>query len=303
MQKDEAITVHDVAVIGAGPAGCAAAVQCERLGLDIVLLDTLGKAGGLVREARLLENYPGLEKPVTGPEFALRLASIISANDLEVQRFHAHSIEITGNTFLLSGDDEFVRSRAVIIAVGTVPKKFGIRVDGITRIHRSVIELMHNPPERAVIIGSGEAAVDYALNLSDSGVSVTILARGSRLKVTGVLLEKIGTSGSVKILYNTVPVSAFQANGVVNLEVESSGGKVVLQTDSVLAAVGREPLLPYISNDFVHDAGCVRTSIPGLYLAGDASLGSLGQTAIASGQGVQAAVYVFGLIKAERGKL
>jgi len=71
----------------------------------------------------------------------------------------------------------------------------------------------------------------------------------------------------------------------------------------VLAAVGREPLLPDILNNLDHSAGYIKTSISGLYFAGDASLGSPGQAAIASGQGIQAAVYAFELLKTERGNL
>lgn len=294
--------MHDVTIIGSGPAGCAAAVQCRRLGLDVILLDSLGVAGGLIREARLIENYPGLEKPLAGPAFASRLISIISANNLKIQCFYADSIVKNDDIFEVSGNDECIRSRSVIVAVGTVPKDFSIKVKGDVKIHRSVLELIRQPPKRTVIIGGGEAALDYALNLSDSGSSVSVLVRGSRLRAAGKLRDEIERRSVVKILYNTVPVSASGSEGIIHLEAESSGMKVILEADAVLAAVGREPRLPRIMNDFVHDRGNVRTSIHGLYISGDASLGSLGQAAIASGQGVQAALYAFEFLKAGNGK-
>lgn len=278
------------------------AVQCRRLGLDVVLVDRLGKAGGLIREARLIENFPGLEKPVAGPEFAGRLVSIVSANDLEVQRFHADSIVKNDNIFEISGSDERIRSRSVVVAVGTVPKEFSIKVNGAVTIHRSVLELKHNPPEKTVIIGGGEAALDYALNLSDSGSSVSVLVRSSGFRSTGNLRKEIEERSAVKILYNTVPVSVSGSDGIIHLEAESSGRKMNLKTDAVLAAVGREPGLPQIRNDLIHDRGDVRTSIPGLYIAGDASLGSLGQAAIASGQGIQAAIFTNELLRTGSGK-
>lgn len=294
--------MHDVTVIGAGPAGCAAAVQCRRLGLDAILVDARGKAGGLVREARLIENYPGLEKPLAGPAFAGRLVSIISAHDLQIRCFHADSIVKNDKIFEVSGNDERIRSRSVIVAVGTVPKDFNIRVRGDVKIHRSVLELIRQPPKRTLIIGGGEAALDYALNLSDSGSSVSVLVRGSRLRAAGKLRDKIERHSVVKILYNTVPVSASDSEGIIHLEAESSGSKIILKAGAVLAAVGREPRLPRIMNDLVHDRGNVRTSIHGLYISGDASLGSLGQAAIASGQGIQAALYAFEFLKAGNGK-
>ncbi len=294
--------MHDVTVIGAGPAGCAAAVQCRRLGLNVILVDTSGKAGGLVREARLIENYPGLEKPLAGPVFANRLISFVSAHDLQIRCFHADSIVLSEGVFEISGTGETIRSRLVIVTVGTVPKDFSIKINGDVIIHRSVLELKQKPPKRTVIVGGGEAALDYALNLSDAGSSVSVLVRSSRLKATGDLRKEIKRRSAVKILYNTVPVTASSSEGIIHLEVESSGRRISLETDAVLAAVGREPRLPRITNDFVHDRGNVRTSIQGLYISGDASLGSLGQAAIASGQGIQAALYALEFLKAGKGE-
>lgn len=186
----------------------------------------------------------------------------------------------------------------MIVATGTVPKGFSIEVSGNAKIHRSVLELKRKPPKRTIIVGSGEAALDYSLNLSDSGSTVSILARGSSLRAAGDLRKEIEKRSIVQILYNTVPVKVSGSKGIIHLEARTSGTKILLEADAVLAAVGREARLPQIMNDFVHDRGNVETSIPGLYLSGDASMGSLGQTAIASGQGVQAAACVYELLKA-----
>jgi thioredoxin reductase (NADPH) len=186
--------------------------------------------------------------------------------------------------------------------VGTVPKEFSIEVNGTVTVHRSILELKHDPPDRTVIVGGGEAALDYALNLSDSGSTVSVLVRSSRLRATGNLRMEIEKRSEVKILYNTVPLSASRSDGTIHLKAESSGRKMILKTDAVLAAVGREPRLPGMVNDFIHKRGNVRTSIPGLYIAGDASLGSLGQAAIASGQGIQAAICANELLRKGSGK-
>ncbi len=188
------------------------------------------------------------------------------------------------------------------IAVGTVPKEFSIEAGGDVTIHRSILELTRQPPERTIIVGGGEAAADYALNLSDRGSFVSVLVRGSRLRASGKLRDEIEKHEAVKIIYNTVPVSASSLEGITRLEVESSGRKMFPEADAVLAAVGREPRLPRIADGFDHDRGNVRTSIHGLYISGDASLGSLGQAAIASGQGTLAALYTFEFLKAGSSK-
>lgn len=177
-----------------------------------------------------------------------------------------------------------------------------MQVNGAVTIHRSILELKHKPPERVIIVGGGEAALDYALNLSDSASSVSVLVRSSKLRATGNLRKEIEKRSTVKILYNTVQVSVSRSDEIIHLETESSGRKKILETDAVLAAVGRVPRLPGLMNDFNHDRGNVRTSIPGLYIAGDASLGSLGQAAIASGQGIQAAICANELLRTGSGR-
>lgn len=185
----------------------------------------------------------------------------------------------------------------MIIATGTVPKEFSVEVNGAAEIHRSVLDLKHRPPERTVIVGGGEAALDYALNLSDSGSSISILVRSSHLKVTGKLRDEAECRSGVVILYNTVPLSVSRLDGIIRIEAESSGRIITLESDAVLAAVGREPRLPRILDDFIHDRGNVKTSMPGLFLVGDASLGSLGQAGIAVGQGIMAAALAVNHLK------
>jgi thioredoxin reductase (NADPH) len=261
-------------------------------------VDSTGKAGGLIREARLIENYPGLEVPLSGEAFAEKLISFLSLNDLEVERFHADSIAGSEGKFETSGCTGSILSRSVIIAAGTVAKEFHLRTEDASVIHRSIHDLKADTPERVLIIGGGEAALDYALNLSDSGSSVRILVRGQRLKASGRLRDRVVTHRRIEILYNTVPVAVTGADRNFHLEARSPEGGIILKADAVLAAVGREPQLPHLMNGFSHEIGGISTSIRGLYLVGDASLGSLGQAGIAVGQGIQAAVSAKALLKA-----
>jgi len=289
--------------MGAGPAGCPAVFQCRRLGLNVILIDSLGIAGGLVGEARLIENCPGLEKPLSGPAFAQRLISFISRHNIEVKCFHADSIKRSDSIFSISGNGGNINSRTVIAAVGTEPEEFSIPLIGDVSIHRSILGLKKHHPESAVIIGGGEAALDYALNLCDSGSKVWILVRDSRLKTAGELKLKAECRREIKILYNTAAVSASRSNEIILLEAESSGKVITLKTDAVLAAVGRKSRMPELMIDFDPGRGSINTSIPGLFVAGDASLGSLGQAGIASGQGIQAAVFANNIIQTGSGKL
>lgn len=282
----------DVTIIGAGPAGCAAAVQCRRLGLDVLLMDTVGRAGGLVREARNIENYPGLEKPVTGNEFADRLSSHLSGFGIEVVRLHADDIKKVDNGFKTYSPDGEFRSGAVIVATGTVPKDFELPGDASKEILRSILDLPSPVPDRTIVIGGGEAALDYALNLSDSGSRVDIVVRASSLKAAARLKEDVASHENIRILYNTVPLSLVSSGNGLLIELLTEGNRERTDAGAVLAAIGRKQHMCRMPDELKHEPGALRTSIPGLYIVGDASLGSMGQTGIAVGHGLQAAGFV-----------
>ncbi|OPL17593.1 MAG: hypothetical protein AVO35_09180 [Candidatus Aegiribacteria sp. MLS_C] len=291
-------SVHDLAVIGAGPAGCGAAVQCRRMGFSVALLDRTGRPGGLVREARLLENYPGLPAPVSGPDFCACLETMLAGHDIEVLEFDVRSVSLRDGLFRSSGSRSGIASRALVLAVGTEPVDYRLKAgDGVV-LHRSLPELKDLGPSDAVIIGGGEAALDYALNLSDSGTRVRILVRGPGTRAGGRLLEEVVSRRSIEVLFDTLPVEAVaDAQGGCRLTVLSGGVRSVIRTDAILAAVGRRPVLPAL--DFRPDLvpGTVQTPVNGLFAAGDACMGSLGQASSAAGQGVTAGMLACAFLK------
>ncbi|MBD3277483.1 MAG: NAD(P)-binding protein [Candidatus Aegiribacteria sp.] len=283
------MSCREVVVIGAGPAGCAAAVQCSRLGLDCAVLDVSGVAGGLIREARLVENYPGLLEPLTGKVFAERLSLFLSRNSLKVRNFNAGRIRLQEEVLLVEGSGGKLQARAVIVATGTAPVGFRPKRGGSSLIRRSITGIDRKNTTDAAVVGGGESALDYALNLADSGSRVKVLVRGSELRARGRLIEMADESDSVEIMYNTTLIAAEEMKGRILLRCLSKGKPIELETDAVLASVGRKPSLPELPEGLVHRGGEVSTSIPGLYIAGDAAMGSLGQAVAAAGQGITAA--------------
>ena len=286
----------DVTVIGAGPAGCAAAVQCRRLGLDVRLLDTTGRAGGLIREARLIENYPGLSA-IPGSQFAEKLCSHISGFGIELLEYHADSIVRINDGFKITSNQRMIISASVIVATGTVPADYSIPGNASSRLFRSILDVREQVPSNTIVIGGGEAALDYALSLSDAGSNVNILVRNSCLRAAGKLKDEVETRSGIRILYNTEPVSIISSGSDLLVRYCSDGNNGEYLAGAVLAATGRKPKLPVMPDEMKHESGSVITTIPGLYIIGDASLGNLGQAAIAAGHGLQAAAHSLHYIK------
>ncbi len=276
----------DVAVIGAGPAGCSAAVQCRRLGLTVLLIDKTGKAGGLTKEAWRIENYPGLEKPLTGLEFTNRLRQFISDFDIGVTPLHVEQIKSDKSGFLLSSGKENILCRAVVIATGTISQQ-----SNLSNVLYSVREVIGSSPESAIVIGGGEAAFDYALSLSGINCEVTLAIRSETPGCTGKLIDYVNARENISVLYNTRVESVERDENDYRIVLTNSDGKRRVSTDAVLVAIGRKSVLPDLSGAILIPGSTI-TSFPSMFICGDACLGGLGQIGIAVGQGIETAGHV-----------
>jgi thioredoxin reductase (NADPH) len=293
----------DVAIVGAGPAGCAAAVQCVRLGLSVVLVDRTGAAGGLVRNAWRIENEPGTGGPLSGPDYAARLQAHVAAYDLRVVAGTVSRVTDDDGSFRLEGEGIAVDAGAVIVATGTQPVRAGIPGEADLagrRLFYEVADALPLEPRSGLVIGGGEAAFDYALTLAGQGSDVTLLVRGESHRANARLAEAVAQEPAITVRYRTEGVLLLGSGAGMEAAVRGPGGLEKVAADVVLVAVGRLPVLPEVAAQSTDPAGddaafdgaegaSVLTSTPGLYIAGDARLGSLGQVGIAVGDGLECA--------------
>lgn len=273
----------ELVVVGAGPAGCAAAVQCRRLGVTPLLLDEMGIAGGLLANAHRIENYPGLV-PMDGPAFVERLAAHLVRFRLEIERGRVRALRPLAEGLLIETDCGEIASGAVILAVGTHPRALDLPGDEQARIFHEVRPLLvaHPEPRRILVIGGGEAACDYALSLAAAGAQVRILVRGSRLRARGRLAQRIAEQEQIVISYGAVAQEIH--SGIV---LALADGSRTEEAEALLVAIGRRsaapPLLP-------------EGPAAGIFVVGDARSGALGQAGIAIGDGLAAAAAAVDLL-------
>lgn len=282
------------AVIGAGPAGIAAAIQLKRCGIEPLLLER-NEAGGLLRNAALVENYPGFPGGIGGRELAELFTIQLAAAGVEITAGEVRNLEYDGNTFLIETPEETYAAESVVIASGTKPKRAeGIMIEGKIRgrVLTEVVPLYGAHESKIVIIGAGDAAFDYACSLSRTN-EVTILGRSERPRCIPVLRERCGANPSVSWMPG-VAVSALRACGaVVELDYSTlnDGSNLTMQADYVILAVGREPSLDFLAGD-VKERLDEFARARKLLLAGDVGNGRMRQTAISVGDGVRAAMEI-----------
>lgn len=283
----------DTVIIGAGPAGCAAAVQCTRLGLSVVLLDETGEPGGLVRNAFRVENFPCSE-PVSGQVLAHRLAKQLEFFGITIRKRLVDSVRGVKKGFLTEGGFPSIESSTVITATGTAPLDAGIEGERTERgIFYCPVEIPDPFPASIAIVGGGEAAWDYALTCAERGADTVLHVRSGSPAVTGRLLDMVEGNDRVRILYDTVVEKISRRNGGLVLQTIHPDGSGETSFGAVLIAVGRKSRIPQMMNGFRIESVCADSCVDGVFMAGDVCLGVLGQACSAAGQGLTAAGKAF----------
>lgn len=290
-----------IAIVGAGPSVCAAAIQCARLGIMPLLVDRTGKAGGLVTNAFSVENYPGLAKSIAGPLLAKRFRKNVKDFGIGTVLADIHHIEPMKRSFVLHAEKELFKAQAVILAVGTVPLQIGLPLE--SKVHQTTIfcevrDLLKEipKPKKVAIVGGGEAACDYALTLADTGADVLLVVRGHELKANQRLMSWVHKSKSIRVLLRHCCTAIKHGNRLhitlqpTDANTQKAANPKNISADALLVATGRKSAAPPLLSKFCRATSLQRLSIPGLYVVGDAKRDKLGQVGMAVGDGLEAAV-------------
>ncbi len=290
------MTTENVTIIGAGPAGIATAIQLKRWGIDPVLLEK-SHIGGLLVNANLVENYPGFPHGISGWELARLFESQIAAIGVTVTFKEVLELDYDKNFIIKTPDEEFT-SKIVVIASGTSPKMFDgyeIPDNAADRIFYEVHSLTSLSNKKIAIVGAGDAAFDYALNLSRKN-EVSIINRSDNLKCLPLLRERSQKSSKITYLENTRISSLKRSAKGMALSCQSTHEDWELEVDYVIFAIGRVPQREFLSNRFEENASNLERDGM-LYFAGDVKNDIYRQISIAVGDGVRAAMRICQILK------
>ncbi len=279
-------------IVGAGPAGMAAAIYLQRAGLAPLLLEG-NVPGGLLRYGYWIENYPGFSGGIGGE----RLAALI----------HDHLLSVGGKvitasvkrvdrdkdrTFTVTTSQGAVVSDAVIVATGTRPRTIDIPglkgLEGISAFY-DLFELSREVGrhERILVYGGGDAAFDQAIRLRERGYEVAIQCR-SAPRCLPLLRERANKRG-IRLVESMPIVGVRMSKDGTVLDMNGGTSTVV---DKVLLACGREPRVEILGQTLLPQISLTLppSPIPGFYLAGDVVGGMERQVGIAIGSGMSSAM-------------
>ena len=276
-----------VAVVGAGPAGIAAAIQLDRAGHEITVYEP-SRIGGNLWNAGFVENYPGFPGGITGRNLGELMEEQFNEHAFKLYNSKVSEIRKQESGYLVISDSE-EQYDGVIICTGTMPKKAGFPGEEelmMAGALRYGIYGLRNLPESgdALVIGGGESSMDMTLSLAEMEQNIVLLHR-SELQGIKMLLDAIADEDFVSLLEGTVSGARMHGEKAV-VQIETRTGKEERPFDLVLVAVGREPKLPALVEIDINNPP------PGLKIVGDARHGGLGQAAMAVGDGVRAAMEI-----------
>ncbi|MFA6034549.1 MAG: FAD-dependent oxidoreductase, partial [Myxococcota bacterium] len=286
--------VKDLLIVGAGPAGLAAAVQAARDGISLTLVSA-GAPGGLLRAARSIKNLPGFPAGVSGAGLAELMAS--HARGFGVTQVHAwvESLRrVDGAYEWRTACGMAGAARAVILATGTSPSGFDLPVPAGAgaNVHRDPTTMPSDLIGMSVIvIGGGEAALDGALTVTDRGGMATVLVRGAAVKATKRLGCEAMDAGVKVVCGADVRGLSMARSGGLEVEFVLCGEGRTLGADHLLVATGRTPcdgLWRGVAGG-LGLPGDVRSGVAGVFTAGDLIRGGDRFAATAVGDGQRAA--------------
>jgi thioredoxin reductase (NADPH) len=292
----------DLVVIGAGAAGLTAATFAARHGLKVVVVERVG-AGGQIINADRIENFPGFPGGIAGPELGPLLHEQAEAAGAEFALDTVAAVDLAGAHRVVRGAADAWRARAVIVAAGSVPRPLGIagepqfRGRGVSYCAACDGPLFAG--EEVCVVGGGDTAFDEALVLARHAARVTVFHRGARWRAQQALLGKAAASPKIALALETSVEEILGRDAVSGVRVRAArtGASRVQNVKGVFVCVGLEPNTAFLRGTLKLDAAghietdiAMRTSVEGIFAAGDIRSGSVAQLAAAAGDGATAAI-------------
>lgn len=287
-------------IIGAGPAGLMTALQLQRYTVPALLLEG-ERPGGLLHNANLVENYPGFPGGIPGADLVDLFVQQAALAGVEAIPETALRLEHGDQGFLIQTGQGQYRAPVVVLATGTRPVTFPeafLPAAVRERVFYEVHPLSDLAGKRVAVIGAGDAAFDYALNLARRN-QVVILNRGSQVKCLPLLWDRAQATPAITYQPATRVTRLSPLPGDrLRLDCETPQGGKPLEVDYLIGALGRLPRVELLSG--LPDAQDLQ-SRGALHRVGDVQRGMYRQTAIAVGDGLLAAMKIYQYVSKEAG--
>ncbi|MBA4021333.1 MAG: thioredoxin-disulfide reductase [Gordonia sp.] len=296
-------TVHDVIIVGSGPAGYTAAVYAARAELSPVVFEGT-QFGGALMTTTEVENFPGFQKGIQGPELMeeMREQAIRFGADLRMDDVDA--VRLAGEIKEVDAGGETFRAKSVILAMGAaaryldIPGEQDLLGRGVSAC--ATCDGFFFRDQDIAVIGGGDSAMEEATFLTKFARSVTVIHRREEFRASKIMLERARANDKIRFVTNATIGKVLGETSVTGLELVDTvtGATSTIDVTGMFVAIGHDPRSALVKGQVDLDSeGYVRvqgrstyTSLPGVFASGDLVDHTYRQAITAAGSGCAAAI-------------
>lgn len=295
--------IHKLIIIGSGPAGLTAGIYASRANLNPVIVEGT-KPGGQLMGTTKVENWPG-ESSIMGPELMRKMREHAINAGCTFKSGDIVKVDFKKSPFtLITNKNETIQAQAVIIATGGTPKRLGVPGEdtywgkGVTTCPVCDGAFYKNQP--VVIVGGGDSAMEAASFMINFTKEITVIQISEKLSASAAMQKKVVDNPNIKIIYSStvteIKGDREKVTGVV-IKNSKTGKTEELRTDAVFITIGLNPntepfkdQLELQKTGHIKVNGKTKTSIPGIFAAGDVVDYVYRQAITSAGDGCMAAL-------------
>jgi thioredoxin reductase (NADPH) len=297
-------TNQQVIIIGSGPAGLTAALYAARANLKPLVIEGI-EAGGQLMLTTMVENWPGYRDGIMGPDLMIELRAQAERFGATIIQGDVTSVDLSKRPFTLSVDKTPYTAQVLIVATGASAKWLDLGVDkklsgrGVSTCATCDGFFFKGQP--VAVVGGGDTAMEEAIYLSKLATQVTVIHRRDSLRASKVMQDKAFSTPNIKFIWNTevIDIKDLDQGKVTSLVLRNTntGATSELNVDGVFIGIGHTPNTALFKGQLaMHDNGYLkthdgsRTSVPGVFAAGDVQDHVYRQAVTAAGSGCMAAI-------------
>ncbi len=294
--------IYGVIIIGSGPAGYTAAIYAARSNLSVLMLQGY-QAGGQLMQTSEVENYPGFEDGILGPEMMEKFEKQASRFGAELIPEDVTAINFSQQPFTVTTDSGTYHSRAIIIATGASAKWLGLPSEkhlmgrGVTAC--ATCDGFFFKGKDVIVVGGGDTAMEEALFLTRYVNHVTIVHRRDTLRASKIMQDRVQKHPKINLLLETEVADILGDHAVTAVQLRNvqTGDETKLEVQGVFVAIGHQPntdlfkgIIDMNEVGYIVPAEHTMTNIPGVFAAGDVTDHRYRQAITAAGDGCRAAI-------------
>jgi thioredoxin reductase (NADPH) len=307
---DTADTVHDVVIIGSGPAGLTAAIYAARANLAPLMIEgepssTSDQPGGQLMLTTDVENFPGFPEGIMGPELMGNMRAQAERFGAAIVTEKATAIDFSERPFTISTREATYRAESVIVSTGAQSLMLGLEAEQRLIGHGlstcATCDGFFFRGHEIAVVGGGDSAIEEANFLTKFADKVTLIVRRDELRASAIMQDRAKANPKIEFLWNTSVTDINGADKVDSVDIVNNvtGETGVLDVTGLFIAIGHKPNTDLFRGvlDMDDDTGylitrpdATSTNIPGVFACGDVKDSVYRQAITAAGSGCMAAI-------------